>query len=132
MNQGLELFALKRGVSKFLDRVRPMVDTHYDVQMVRISNSTAFLIDNLEERVKRRSYPTLATEQLGIERWVTSAVINILRTNRIVKAKLAENHAVYRGEKTQPSEVDENRIERETVSELNNLWCEVMSEQAAF
>lgn len=56
MNQRFEPFALKRGANRFLDRVRPMVDKPYRVQMVQISNSTALLIDNLEERVKKAEY----------------------------------------------------------------------------
>jgi hypothetical protein len=132
MNQRFELFALKRGVNRFLDRVRPMVDKPYRGQMVQISNSTALLIDNLEERVKKAELPSWATEQLRIETWVKGGVINILKTNRSVQAKLAEVRAVYRGEQTQRSEVDESRIERETVSEVNNLWCEIMWDQPAF
>ena len=131
MNQSFEILAFKRGVNIFLDRVRPLVDKPYDTQMVQISNSTALLIDNLEERLKRADLPSWPIEQLRIETWVTGGVINILNLNRKVKAKLAEVRAGFRGEQTQVSEVDEGRIERETVSEVNNLWCEIIWDQPA-
>jgi hypothetical protein len=131
MNQSFELFALKRGVDQFLDRVRPLVDKPYDGEMVKISNSTAILIDNLEERVKKAELPSWGIERLRMETWVKGGVINILNVNRKVRAKLSEVRAVFRGEQTQLSEVDEGRIERETVSEVNNLWCEIIWDQPA-
>jgi hypothetical protein len=131
MKQSMEFLALKNRVNRFLDCVRPMVDKPYHGQMVRISNSTALLIDNLEELMKKAELRSWATEQLRIETWIVHGVINILNTNRKVKAKLVEVRAVYRGEQTQRSEVDESRIERETESELKKLWCEIMWEQRA-
>lgn len=127
MNQSSEVIALTRGVNRFFASL-PMLGDPYDGRrMELISKSAACRIAHLEDMRKARLDPW-HTEQycLRIETYVKSRVFDVLKTNRIVKARRASARAVYRGEQTEISEVDERRIEREAARELSNLWCEII------
>ena len=122
MNQSSEVVALRRGVNEFFARFAMLGDP-YDWRMRLISKSTAHRIDNLEAMKKAKlSSRVIEQSRLNTESFVKRSVFENIKTHKIVKANLQERFAVYRGEQTQIRQVDEERIERETELEINNLW----------
>lgn len=119
-------------LNEFLDRVQPLLEQSDQGGIWHSIGSFKWQIEHDDEleRIGKLQSRLAVERRLKVRESARWNAYDRVASHRIAKARLTQVRAVYRGAKfgqeLEIEDVDEKRIQSETLRELNDLWREIV------